>query len=146
MKRTTFSFVILAALAVLFAVPAFAFEWGKLNPVEWFKGGVWAITSKILWAAFGVLVAWLGKGKWNEIQLKKAVVNIKLAVDEARKANDANSPGGEKVVLGEYVTIGEKALSAVLATLRGINPAWIPHWIQEPDVDVPASFKPVGGK
>ena len=88
-------------------------------------GGIKGLAS----LAFGALIAWLGKGKWDQAQLKRALSEIKSAVDSVRMSNDANSPGGNKVTIGEMVPVAEKSLSAILCTLRGINPKWIPHWI-----------------
>jgi hypothetical protein len=123
-KAMIFLGVILALVA--FAAPALALSW---NPLDWVKTAAESGAKGLAGIAFGALIAWLGKGKWDQVQLKRAVAEIKSAVDSVRMANDANSPGGNKVTVGEMVPIAEKSLSAILFTLRGINPKWIPHWV-----------------
>lgn len=118
--------VILGVLLV--AGSAWALSW---NPVDWVKVGAEKGAVAVASMLFTALVAWLGKGRWDAMQLKRAVVEIKLAVDEVRKASDANSPGGNKVTVGEAGKVAEHSLTAILCTLRGINPAWIPHWVDE---------------
>lgn len=103
--------------------------YASLNPVEWVRNGVGSVLEGGAWGVFGLLIAWLGKGKWDAIQLKRAVADIKLAVDEVRRANDANSPGGDKVTVGEMTGIAEKSLTSILSVLRGVNQKWIPHWL-----------------
>ena len=116
-------------LLVLMSVASTVFAW-SWNPLDWVKTAAESGVKSVLGAAFGALILWLGKGKWDSIQLKRAVAEIKGAVDEVRKANDVNSPGGNKVTIGEATKVAERSLSAILYTLRGINPKWLPHWVE----------------
>lgn len=103
--------------------------YASFNPLDWVKNGIGSVLEGGAWGLFGLVIMWLGKGKWDAIQLKRAMTDIKLAVDEVRKANDANSPGGDKVTVGEMTGIAEKSLTSILSVLRGMNPKWIPHWL-----------------
>ncbi len=120
-------FLVVVIGIVALATPVLAMSW---NPVDWVREAASSGVKGVAGLVFGALIAWLGKGKWDQVQLKRAVAEIKSAVDSVRMANDANSPGGNKVTVGEMVPIAEKSFSAILSTLRGINPKWIPHWVE----------------
>lgn len=124
--------VIVANVVIIGALLIAGSAWGvSWNPVDWVKMGAEKGAVAVASMLFTALVAWLGKGRWDAMQLKRAVAEIKLAVDEVRKANDENSPGGNKVTVGEAGKVAEHSLTAILCTLRGINPAWIPHWVDD---------------
>jgi len=112
------------ALMALTAGAAVAFDW---NPVHWVTGGAESALKTLGGLLFTAFVAWLGKGKWDSVQLKRAVYEIKGSVDLYRKASGQASPGGTKVTVQEAGEVAGKALTGVLSALRGINPAWIPH-------------------
>lgn len=96
-----------------------------LNPVHWVTGGE---------GVYGLLVlalGWAFKLKLDALKLKTAVRDIKGAVDEVRKSCAANSPGGNKVVIGEARAIAADSLTAILSTLRALPVGWIPHWVRD---------------
>jgi hypothetical protein len=101
MRRITFTFMILAALAVLFAVPAFAFSW---NPVDWMKAGLeaggmkllaWILTTLLGLAVFGSVLAvkiisTLKEAGELMTTLGNALADRSITTDELRQiANDA---------------------------------------------------------
>lgn len=98
-----------------------------LNPLHWIGAGVGGVVNAALSAAFVALVAWLGKGKWDAVQLKKAVAGIKAEVDQFRVATGQASPGGTKIVAEEWGGLAGATITNVLTVLRGLNPSWMPH-------------------
>lgn len=73
MRRFNLCLLVLAALAVLFAVPAFAFSW---NPVGWIKAGLEAGGMKALaW----ILTAVLGLAVFSTVLFIKIVSTLKEA-------------------------------------------------------------------
>jgi len=81
--------VIVANVVIIGALLIAGSAWGvSWNPVDWVKMGAEKGAVAVASMLFTALVAWLGKGRWDAMQLKRAVAEIKLAVDEVRKAND----------------------------------------------------------
>jgi hypothetical protein len=73
MRRITFTFMILAAFAVLFAVPAFALSW---NPIDWMKAGLEAGGLKVLAWLFTAL---LGLSVFGTVLAVKIISTLKEA-------------------------------------------------------------------
>ena len=111
---------IMAAIMAATVSMAFAIDW---NPVHLITNGA---------GIYGIVVLVVGyafKLKLDALKLKAAVSDIKLTLDDVRKAVDGNSPGGKRVVIGEAQIIAADALTAILSSLRALPPAWIPHWV-----------------
>ena len=100
------------------------------NPLSW-GGDIGKLISDGGWGIAAIAVGWLIKRTIDSFTLKSAIISIKDAVDSVRMANDANSPGGAKVTVGEAVGIAEKSLTSILSVLRTLNPAWLPHWVSD---------------
>lgn len=113
-------FFLVIVLMLGLASAAFAID---LNPAHWVSAGGYGLAVMI--------AGYLLKVKLDRDKLKTALTDIKLAVDEVRKSNDANSPGGNRVVVGEAKAIAAQSLTAILSTLRALPEGWIPHWVKD---------------
>lgn len=102
-----------------FVSQVFAFDF---NPTHWLSGGGYVVVV--------TLIGWIFKVQIDKNRLKDAVSSIKIVIDDVRKANDGNSPGGNKIVLDEAQTIAKDSLSSILSVLRALPSKWIPHWVQ----------------
>ncbi len=113
---------LLIGLMVLFALPAVAFSWGDVNPINWLKSGLtaggWTVLAYILTAVlalavFGTVVAVriiqtlketgellialsdaLSDRKVTPDEIKAIIADIRAVMDVWKKTPDAYKPEG----------------------------------------------------